>query len=257
MIFIAGPCLAETKEIVFETAEKLAELFRKYSEHQFYFKSSYKKANRSSLNSHTGVGDEIAINWIAEAGKKFGLNTLTDIHTPQDAEFAAQYVDVLQIPAFLSRQTDLLKAAAKTGKIVNIKKGQFLAPEDMKQAALKATGAEAIWLTERGTFFGYHDLVVDFRSLMVMRELNYPVIYDVTHSVQQPSIGECSGGLRQYAERLAYAAVAVGVDGLFFETHPNPNKALCDAATQMPLNEVPKFIENILSLNQIRTNISL
>ncbi len=252
MIFFAGPCLAESKEVVFETADKLVNIFKKYPNAEFVFKSSFRKANRSSVNSFTGVGDEIALGWLAEVKKKYGVKIITDIHTTDEAELAAQYVDIIQIPAFLARQTELIVAAAETGLPVNIKKGQFMAPDDMSKAAKKAESADCkqIYLTERGTFFGYHDLVVDFRSLLIMKELGYPVIYDATHSLQQPSIGECSGGLRQYAKQLAKAAVTCGIDGIFFETHPNPEKALCDASTQLPLADVEDFIASLIKLEK-------
>lgn len=257
MFFIAGPCLAESKEIVFTTAEKLASIFQNFPDTEFIFKASYRKANRSSINSFTGVGNEIALSWIREVGEKYNVKTITDIHSVEEAALAAKYVDILQIPAFLARQTELIIAAAETGKTVNIKKGQFMAPSDMQKAIKKveSTGNKKITLTERGTFFGYHDLVVDYRSLLKMKEYGYPVIYDATHSVQQPSIGEISGGLRQYTKQLAYAAAACNVDGIFLETHPNPDKALCDATTQLPLDEVEDFITNILKVNAVISSI--
>jgi 2-dehydro-3-deoxyphosphooctonate aldolase (KDO 8-P synthase) len=219
----------------------------------FYFKSSYKKANRTSVGSFTGIGDEKALNIIADAGAKYSVKTLTDVHTSEEVRFAANYTDVLQIPAFLCRQTELLTAAGKTRKTVNIKKGQFMAPEDMQKAAdkVRSTGNEDIWLTERGTFFGYHDLVVDFRSLMAMRETGCPVIYDATHSVQQPSRGAQSGGRPEFIIPLARAAVAAGIDGIFFETHPDPPNAASDAASQLPLPQAKLFINEIMRINEI------
>lgn len=250
MLFLAGPCLAESEDVVFKTAEGLAEIFSRYPEHELIFKSSYRKANRTGIDSFTGVGDRKALRWIAEAGKKIGRKTLTDIHTPQEAELAAEYVDMLQIPAFLARQTELITAAAETGLPVNIKKGQFMAAEDMNKAAAKAesAGTGEVLLTERGNFFGYHDLVVDFRNLLKMKETKYRVLYDATHSVQLPSIGDCSGGLRQYAKQLALAAVTCGIDGIFFETHPDPDVALCDASTQLPLSEAAEFVREVAGL---------
>lgn len=252
---IAGPCLAESEEVVMKTAETLASI-TKQLDVDFYFKASYRKANRTSAKSFEGVGDEIALGWIAQAGKEFELKTLTDIHTAEEAFLAADFVDVLQIPAFLARQTELLTAAGKTSKIVNIKKGQFMAPDDMIKAAGKviATGNHHVWLTERGTFFGYHDLVVDFRSLSIMKQIGLPVIYDATHSVQQPSVGEQSGGRREFIDSLARAAVSVGVDGIFFETHPDPAKAKSDAATQLNLHDAERFIVRLLELNEFIKN---
>lgn len=249
LILIAGPCLAESESIVQETASELSNIVKNYDVN-FFYKASYRKANRTSVNSVSGFGDEKALNWIADAGKKYNLKTLSDIHNYKEAELAAKYLDVLQIPAFLSRQTDLLLAAGNTGKIVNIKKGQFMAPEDMLKAADKvaSTGNQNIFLTERGTSFGYHDLVVDYRGFPIMQKSGYPVIFDATHSVQQPSIGEQSGGNPQYIEKLTYAALAAGADGIFFETHPNPKQALSDSATQLALNKASDYIEKIVKI---------
>lgn len=243
---IAGPCVVESKEMLQGVAATVAPICRELG-FDYVFKSSYRKANRSSVSSFTGIGDELALNYLAEIREEFGLKILTDIHTAEEAVLAAEFVDVLQIPAFLCRQTSLLQAAGLTGKIVNIKKGQFLAPEDMAKAAAKvhATGNNNIWLTERGTTFGYHDLVVDFRGLDIMRESGYPVIYDATHSVQMPGGGEQSGGQPQFIRSLARAAVAVGINGLFIETHPNPKAAKSDAATQLPLSEIRIFLEEV------------
>lgn len=249
---IAGPCLAESPEILDETALHLKSVLSGYN-CDFYFKASYRKANRSSVDSYEGPGDEKALNWIKYTGEKYGLKTLTDVHSVREVEMAKHYVDGLQIPAFLSRQTDLIKAAADTGLLVNIKKGQFMAPDDMKKAAEKAgkSGNGNIWLTERGTFFGYHDLVVDMRSILEMQKYDLPVIYDATHSLQKPSIGTESGGLREYTKPLAYAAVSLGVDGLFFETHPNPENAKSDSATQMNLSEVKEFIKYVFDFRNL------
>lgn len=249
---IAGPCLAESLELLDETASHLKKLSEKFG-FEFYFKASYRKANRSSINSYEGPGDRKALSWLGEIKDKYGLRILTDIHSPEDAEMAAETADVLQIPAFLSRQTDIITAAAKTGKTVNIKKGQFMAPDDMKKAAQKASasGNEKIWLTERGTFFGYHDLVVDYRSLLMMKEYGYPVIYDATHSLQQPSVSEESGGLGQFVVPMANAAVSLGIDGVFFETHPDPANAKSDKATQLPLKDAEKFLNFINEFYQL------
>ncbi len=250
-IIIAGPCLAESEEIVAQTTEQLSQIAGKYNI-DFYYKASFRKANRTSINSFQGVGDELALEWIKKYSSKYNLRSLTDIHTPDNAQLAAKYVDVLQIPAFLSRQTDLLIAAGNTGKIINIKKAQFMAPKDVIKAAEKviSTGNNQVWLTERGTFFGYHDLVVDMRSLIVMKSSGLPVIYDATHSLQQPSVGEQSGGYRQFIKSLVRSAVAIGIDGVFFETHPKPEKAESDSATQIKLDEADNFIYNILELNE-------
>lgn len=249
MKIIAGPCLAESEKMLNETAEHLLKICDKYPQIEFYFKASYKKANRTSYNSFSGVGDEKALSWLGAIRERYGVKVLTDVHSVEETKIAAEYVDVLQIPAFLCRQTELITAAAQTGRIVNIKKGQFLAPDDMKKAANKVilAGSKKVWLTERGTCFGYHDLLVDYRGLLIMKEYGYPVIYDATHSLQQPSIGEQSGGLPQFIFPLAKAAVAVGVDGVFFETHPNPYEAKSDAATQLPLAQAEEFIDMLIN----------
>lgn len=255
MFVIAGPCLLESKELIEEVAEKLSKLSLKYN-FKLYLKASYKKANRTSLNSFTGIGDELALQYLSETAQKHNLECLTDVHTVEEIHLASQYVDVLQIPAFLARQTELLIAAGETGKIVNIKKGQFMAGKDMHKAATKvaSTGNNKIWLCERGTFFGYGDLVVDMRNLMIMKQSGYPVVYDATHSVQQPSISEISGGQREFALGLAKAAVAIGIDGIFLETHPDPKNAKSDAATQIKLDEVEEFIASILKVNEVNKN---
>jgi 2-dehydro-3-deoxyphosphooctonate aldolase (KDO 8-P synthase) len=252
MFIIAGPCVAESKEMLWETAETLSKICNKLIL-KLIFKASYKKANRTNIKSFTGIGDKIALQYLKEIADSFKIQVLTDVHSPEEAEMASSYVDVIQIPAFLSRQTDLLLAAGKTGKIVNIKKGQFMAPEDMKQAADKvaSTGNNNIMLTERGTSFGYHNLVVDFRSLVIMKDFGYPVVYDATHSLQQPSAGEQSGGTPRYIPALSRAAAAVGVDGIFFETHPEPSKALSDSATQLPLILAEPFLEDIKTISEL------
>lgn len=246
-IIIAGPCLVESRDLIMRVAEHLASICRDLPV-ELVLKGSYRKANRTSAGAFAGIGDEDALSYLREAGQAHGLQTLTDIHNDDEAAMAAAYVDVLQIPAFLSRQTSLLQAAAATGRTVNIKKAQFMAPDDMQKAARKVAlaGNEKIWLTERGTTFGYHDLVVDFRSLVIMRSTGYPVIYDATHSVQQPSVGEQSGGRREFIPALARAAAAVGIDGLFVETHPDPANAKSDAATQLPLADMADFLTMVL-----------
>lgn len=249
---IAYPCLAESYNMLDESAALLSELSQKHN-FKLYFKASYRKANRTSVNSFEGVGDEIALSWIKEIGEKYNLETITDIHETNDAKFAAEFVDVLQIPAFLARQTSLLIAAGETGKIVNIKKAQFMAAPDVIKAAekVKSTGNDKVWLTERGTFFGYNNLVVDYRSLIQMRKSGFPTVFDATHSVQQPSIGEQSGGSPEFIPALARAAAAVGIDGMFLETHPDPKNAKSDSATQLPLNRVENFLTEIFKINEI------
>jgi len=249
---IAGPCVVENEKIILHTAERIKEISVKLNI-PYIFKASYKKANRTNINSFTGIGDEDALKILKKVNKAFDVPVLTDIHSPKEAKLAAEYVDILQIPAFLCRQTDLLISAGKTGKAINIKKGQFLAPEDMEYAAAKvaSTGNKKILLTERGTTFGYHNLVVDMRSLIIMKELGYPVVMDATHSVQLPSKGEVSGGEPKFIKPLASAAAAVGIDALFLEVHPNPKEALSDAASQLPLNELEELLTEIISIDKI------
>lgn len=248
---IAGPCVVESKQLLNDTATELKRICDKYKL-ELFFKASYKKANRTSLNSFTGIGDELALSYLACIREEFGVPVLTDIHSVFETELAANFVDVLQIPAFLCRQTELLQAAGKTGKIVNIKKGQFMSPEDMKKAADKvvSSGSSQVWLTERGTSFGYHDLIVDFRSLVIMRQSGYPVVFDATHSLQQPSLGDQSGGRPEFVPALARAAAAVGIDGLFFETHPDPKNAKSDSATQLELSKAEDFIVQVLKVHE-------
>ncbi len=254
-IIIAGPCVIESREMLRETAGELKRILEG-RDVEFYFKSSYKKANRTSIASFSGLGDKLSIEYLAAIRSEFNIPILTDVHAVDEATFAGKYVDAIQIPAFLSRQTELLVAAGRTGKAVNIKKGQFMAPGDMQSAAQKvtATGNKNVWLTERGTFFGYHDLVVDFRSLVLMREMGFPVIFDATHSVQKPSEGEISGGDPRFIRPLARAAAAIGIDGLFFETHPSPKDAKSDANTQLPLAEAEKLIKEVLSIVEMNRN---
>jgi len=249
LLLIAGPCVVESIDLLRTVADRMCSITRDLPV-QFVFKSSYRKANRTSAGTFQGIGDELALQHLATIREEFGVAALTDFHTDEEAALAAQYVDVLQVPAFLSRQTSLLEAAARTGKVVNIKKAQFMAPDDMPKAAakVKAAGNENIWLTERGTTFGYHDLVVDYRGLVEMKETGYPVIFDATHSVQRPSVGAQSGGQPQYILPLACAAVAVGVNGLFVETHPDPARAFSDAATQLPLDAMESFLQKVLRI---------
>ncbi|ACF13043.1 2-dehydro-3-deoxyphosphooctonate aldolase [Chloroherpeton thalassium ATCC 35110] len=257
LLVFAGPCVVENREMLFSTAEGLKKAAETIG-FDLIFKASYKKANRSSSGSFTGIGDEAALALLAEVRQTFDLPIVTDIHHPEEAALASKFVDVLQIPAFLCRQTELLEAAGKTGLAVNIKKGQFMAPGDMRLAAEKvaATGNTKILLTERGTSFGYHNLVVDFRGLPQMSALGYPVIFDATHSVQLPSAGQgISSGERQYIQPLARAAVAVGVTGLFFEVHPTPEKALSDSATQLPLSKAEPLLRELQEIFEITKKI--
>ncbi|WP_456341631.1 3-deoxy-8-phosphooctulonate synthase [Thermovibrio sp.] len=253
MIVIAGPCVIEDRETVFEVAKAVKELQSLFSKHAFIFKASFDKANRSSLSSYRGPGIEKGLEILKEVKKEFDLPITTDIHEPWQAEKVAEVVDVVQIPAFLCRQTDLLVAAAKTGKTVNIKKGQFMAPWDMENAVEKVrkSGGKEVWTTERGTTFGYNNLVVDFRSIPIMKRFSDRVIFDATHSVQKPGgLGKASGGEREFVPYLAKAAVAVGADGLFFETHPQPEKALSDGPNMVPLNEFKPLIEKLIKFKR-------
>ena len=239
LTILAGPCVAESQEILDETAKGLKEITQKLGIN-FVFKSSFDKANRSSINSYRGPGLEKGLEMLKEVKDKFDLPIVTDIHTPDQAKPASEVADIIQIPAFLCRQTDLLVAAAKTGKIVNIKKGQFLAPEQMGQLVKKVedSGNNNILLTDRGCSFGYNNLVVDFRAIPIMQSFGYPVVFDATHSVQLPGAqGTCSGGDRRFVPTLAKAAVAAGADVLFFEVHPNPDKGLCDGPNMIALDK--------------------
>lgn len=257
LFLIAGPCLVESRQMVMEVAAELDRI-RREEGIPVIFKGSYRKANRSSAASFTGIGDREALEILAEVREAYGMPVLTDVHETGEVELAAPYVDVLQIPAFLCRQTDLLVAAASTGLAVNIKKGQFMAPGDMSYAADKAasTGNRKVMLTERGTTFGYHNLVVDFRSLPIMGESGWPVVFDATHSVQLPGAASgVSGGDRRFLLPLARAAVAIGVDGLFFEVHPDPSRAMSDAATQIRLDEFAPVLRELLQLQACMQSI--
>jgi 2-dehydro-3-deoxyphosphooctonate aldolase (KDO 8-P synthase) len=252
IVVIAGPCVVENYEITYQTAKRAKEITTELGM-PFIFKSSYKKANRTSLKGFSTIGEKLALEILAQIRKELDIPVLTDIHSEPEAEMAAEYVDVLQIPAFLCRQTDLLIAAGRTGKAVNIKKGQFMAPEDMKYAAEKvaSTGNEKILLTERGTTFGYHNLVVDMRSIPIMRSTGYPVVIDATHSLQLPSIGEKSGGRPEFIFHIARAAVAVGVDAIFLETHPEPSKALSDSASQLKLDFLYELLYQVKQIDEL------
>ena len=252
---LAGPCAIEGEEMALRIAERIVKITEKLNI-PYAFKGSYKKANRSKIDSFTGIGDEKALKILLKVKETFGIPVVTDIHETQDAPLAAEYVDILQIPAFLCRQTDLLVAAAETGKIVNVKKGQFLSPGAMKFAAQKIidSGNHQVMLTERGTTFGYSDLIVDYRGIPEMQAFGFPVIMDITHSLQQPNqTSGVTGGLPQLIETIAKAAVAVGVDGLFVETHHNPAEAKSDGANMLKLD----LLENLLiKLLKIRESIS-
>jgi 2-dehydro-3-deoxyphosphooctonate aldolase (KDO 8-P synthase) len=252
IVVIAGPCVVENYEITYQTAKRAKEITTELGM-PFIFKSSYKKANRTSLKGFSTIGEKLALEILAQIRKELDIPVLTDIHSEPEAEMAAEYVDVLQIPAFLCRQTELLIAAGRTGKAVNIKKGQFMAPEDMKYAAEKvaSTGNEKILLTERGTTFGYHNLVVDMRSIPIMRSTGYPVVIDATHSLQLPSIGEKSGGRPEFIFHIARAAVAVGVDAIFLETHPEPSKALSDSASQLKLDFLYELLYQVKQIDEL------
>ncbi len=240
LTILAGPCVIESAAILDVTARRLKEICEKL-DLNFVFKSSFDKANRSSLNSFRGPGLEKGLELLKEIKQKYNVPIVTDIHAPEQAEKAAQVADIIQIPAFLCRQTDLLVAAAKTNKIVNIKKGQFLSPEQMEPLIKKVevSGNYNILLTDRGSSFGYHNLVTDFRGIPIMQSFGYPVVFDATHSVQLPGAnGHCSGGDRRFVPVLAKAAVAAGANALFFEIHPTPDTALCDGPNMIPLDEV-------------------
>ena len=247
---IAGPCVIEGEGMAMRIAERCANMTSRLSI-PYLFKGSYRKANRSRLDSFTGIGDEKALKILRKVAETFQIPVVTDIHEASEAAIAAEYVDVLQIPAFLCRQTDLLVAAAQTGKIVNIKKGQFLSPQAMKYAAEKVVeaGNKQVMLTERGTTFGYQDLVIDFRGIPQMQALGYPVVLDATHSLQQPNqTSGVTGGLPQLIEAMAKAGVAVGVDGLFLETHEDPSVAKSDGANMLKLDLLEPLLEKLVRI---------
>jgi 2-dehydro-3-deoxyphosphooctonate aldolase (KDO 8-P synthase) len=249
---IAGPCVVESEELIFEVAEKVAAVCEKL-QIPYIFKASYRKANRTSASSFTGLGDETALNMMAKVGSHFQLPTITDIHAHEEAAIAAKYVDVLQIPAFLCRQTDLLIAAAQTGKIVNVKKGQFVNGESMKFAVEKIQKArnQKVMLTDRGNTYGYNDLIVDYRNIPIMQNHQVPVVMDCTHSLQKPNqSGGVTGGDPQMIETIAKAAIAVGADGLFIETHPNPAVSKSDGANMLRLDLLEDLLSKLIKIRK-------
>lgn len=249
---LAGPCVIEGEDMAMRIADRIVQITDRLNI-PYVFKGSYRKANRSRLDSFTGIGDEKALKVLSKVRDTFGIPVVTDIHTADEAAMAADYVDILQIPAFLCRQTDLLVAAARTGKIVNIKKGQFLSPGAIRFAAQKVTeaGNENVMLTERGTTFGYQDLLVDFRGIPEMQSFGFPVVLDVTHSLQQPNqTTGVTGGMPQLIETMAKAGVAVGVDGLFMETHENPSVAKSDGANMLKLDLLEGLLEKLVRIRQ-------
>jgi len=250
---IAGPCVIENELITLTIAERISKIRENFNDILFIFKASFDKANRSSVYSFRGLGIEKGLNILKKVKQIFNLPLITDIHLPGQADMVKDVVDIIQIPALLSRQTDLIVAAAKTGKIINIKKGQFTAPWDMKNAVekVKAQKNEQIMVTERGTCFGYNNLVVDFRGMLIMKEeLNCPIVFDATHSMQLPG-GKVSGGTPGYAPSMAKAATAIGVDGLFFEVHAKPEEALSDASSMLDLKTFEQNLPNIIRHWQI------
>ena len=249
---LAGPCVIESEKQAFRIAEKIITITDKYKI-PFIFKGSYRKANRSRLDSFTGIGDQMALDILKKIRQELNVPTVTDIHSAEEAKMAADYVDILQIPAFLCRQTDILVAAAKTGKVVNIKKGQFLAPESMQFAATKVfeSGNDNIMITDRGTMFGYQDMIIDYRGIPEMQKNNYPVILDITHSLQQPNQSSgVTGGKPELIETIAKAGIAVGVDGIFLETHYNPSEAKSDGANMLHLDYLDDLLKKLSHLRQ-------
>ena len=256
-LLIAGPCVVETRDMVLEVAEQITSLSNKY-QLPFIFKASYKKANRSRIDSFTGIGDEKALKILKEVGDQFSIPVITHVHTPEEAVMAAEFVDVLQVPAFLCRQTDLLVACAGTGKTVSVKKGQFLSPGAMKFAVdkLVESGNNKVMITERGTTFGYQDLVVDFRGIPEMQQLGFPVILDVTHSLQQPNqTSGITGGKPALIENMARAGIAVGADGIFLETHPDPSVAKSDGSNMLRLNRLESLLSRLVRIHEVIINM--
>ncbi len=249
---IAGPCVLENETMGFEIAEKILDITNRLKI-PFIFKASYRKANRSKLSSFTGIGDEKALKILKKIGKTYHIPVVTDIHTQSEAYMAAKYVDMLQIPAFLARQTDLLIAAANTGKVVNVKKGQFMSPESMSHAVhkIRNSGNNNILITDRGTMFGYQDLVVDYRGIPNMQKFGCPVVLDCTHSLQQPNQdGGVTGGRPDLIPTIAKAGIAVGADGLFIETHPKPEIAKSDGANMLALDKLESLLETLVNIRQ-------
>lgn len=252
-VLIAGPCVIESRESTMNIAKRLKAITTKLKI-PFVFKASYDKANRTSFKSFRGPGIDEGLKILADIKKKLDVPVLSDVHSLEEVAQAAEVLDILQIPAFLCRQTDLVTAIAKTGKVVNVKKGQFLAPNDMRQIVgkVESTGNKNILLTERGTSFGYNNLVSDFRALEIMRQTGYPVIFDATHSVQQPGgMGHASGGNREFIPLLSRCAVAAGVHGIFMETHPDPDKALSDGPNMWPLAGMEKLLKELVAIDRV------
>jgi len=251
-VLIAGPCVVESEKITLTTAEQIKKITSKLGI-PFIFKSSYKKANRTSIKSFKGIGDSEAIKILTKVKQELDLPLLTDVHSVAEISIIADLADVLQIPAFLCRQTELLLAAGESGNAVNVKKGQFLAPEDMKHAIekIESTGNKKILLTERGSTFGYNNLVVDMRSLVIMKDFGYPIVMDATHSVQLPGSGDKTGGQPRFIKPLAKAATAIGIDALFLEVHPDPANALSDAESQLPLSELENLLVEIQQIDAL------
>ena len=253
LLLIAGPCVIESREVCMRVADHMKRLAAKLGL-TYVFKASYDKANRCSVNSFRGLGMDEGLKILDEVKARFEIPVLSDVHDAHEVEAAAQVLDVLQIPAFLSRQTTLIQAAARTGKTINLKKGQFLAPWDMANVVMKAetAGNRNLLITERGACFGYNNLVSDMRAIPIMKQFGYPVIFDATHSVQLPGgMGNASGGERALAIPLARAAVAAGCDGLFLEVHPQPEKAMCDAASMLPLSSLPDLLRNAVDIFEV------
>ncbi|MEX0986845.1 MAG: 3-deoxy-8-phosphooctulonate synthase [Bacteroidales bacterium] len=249
---MAGPCVVESRELVMNTAEQIVKTARKL-DIPVVFKASYRKANRSRIDSFTGIGDEKALKILAEVHSDFNVPVITDIHSAEEAEMASVYVDVLQIPAFLCRQTDILVAAASTGRTVSIKKGQFLSPASMQFAIdkVRESGNNKVIITERGTMFGYQDLVVDFRGIPAMRSFRVPVVLDITHSLQEPNhVSGITGGRPEMIETIALAGIATGVDGIFVETHPEPGSAKSDGANMLPLSQLEELLTKLVQVRQ-------
>ncbi|HSH09719.1 MAG TPA: 3-deoxy-8-phosphooctulonate synthase [Oceanipulchritudo sp.] len=256
-LLIAGPCSLETMDVCEAVATELVKIQSAHPELQIVFKGSFDKANRTSLNSPRGPGLEKGLEMLAAIKAKYGFPLLTDFHTEAQAPEVGKVVDILQVPAFLCRQTDLLVAAARTGRVVNVKKGQFLSPPEMRYVVDKLEGSDAqeIWLTERGTTFGYQNLVVDMRNFPLLKAYGHPVIFDATHSVQMPGAGQgTNSGKREFVPPLARAAIAAGADGLFVETHPNPDQALSDGPNQVPLDQLTSVLEPVLKVWQALKN---
>ena len=255
-LLIAGPCAIEGKDIAFRIAERLLDITSKLSI-PLVFKGSYRKANRTRLDSFTGIGDLEALNILGDIGSKFSIPVITDIHSSDEAKMAAEYVDIIQIPAFLARQTDILVSAAKTNKIINIKKGQFMSVDSMKYAVDKVveSGNQKVMITERGTQFGYNDLIVDFRGINELKKMA-PTILDVTHSVQKPNqTSGVTGGNPEYIESLARAGIVNDVDGIFLETHTDPSKAKSDGANMLDVNKVEELLSNLLAIREATSKL--